>query len=251
MKNIIKVAASVSLIAFSASVFATPMTFWDTDGWTQFANDEGHTSGPGGGGQEFDAEYLYYKKDGNTLSLGLQTGFDVVDGHLLYGNKNYYAGDLALSFDGATTIGDASTYEYGVDFGLYTEGYYNVGTGVDMGITGIAGTDDAGLYNASSWSNNIYYSSQSSPFALNGGTLVKSLLTNNYGQESDSYFRTVSFDITGLGLGSDFDIDAHWTMSCGNDNINGGFSIPEPTMLSLMGVSLLGLGFVRRRKIKA
>ena len=87
------------------------------------------------------------------------------------------------------------------------------------------------------------------------GSLASSLLSNNSGIGSSgsgnsSYYRTVSFDLSGLGLGND--VDAHWTMSCGNDAIDGGFhyDVPEPATLSLMGLGLIGLGFMRRRKAK-
>jgi len=55
-------------------------SYWSNNGYIQFANDDGHV-GPGSGGQAFDAEYLYYKLNGNTLYLGLQTGFNIVDGN--------------------------------------------------------------------------------------------------------------------------------------------------------------------------
>jgi len=57
------------------------------------------------------AEYLY-KKQGNSLAIALQTGFDVETGKQRHGRRDYYAGDLALSFDG-----DSSSYEYAFDFG--------------------------------------------------------------------------------------------------------------------------------------
>ncbi len=57
--------------------------------WRTFAIDEDGTT-PGGGGQLFDAEYLAYKLDGKVLSIGVQTGFDLSDGHQVYGGKDYY-----------------------------------------------------------------------------------------------------------------------------------------------------------------
>ena len=251
----------------STGAQASTLSIWDSS-WTQIGADDGHI-GPGGGGQAFDAEYLYYKVDGNTLYLGLQSGFNLIDGNQFlstYGghtyNDWYYAGDLALSFDGI-----ASTYEYGVDFGFTTRDY----SGRDYSPTDFShttgfvessgphdGTDAAGLYSVSGWNPNtgIYYQA-SNPFAIDAGAKVVDLLTNisgsgDSGGGNTSYYRIVSFDISDLNIDG---IDAHWTMSCGNDAINGRIdfthTVPEPGTLSLMGLGLVGLGFMRRRKAKA
>ena len=267
MKHLKKIAAATALLV-SAQVQAVELGFWATDGWSNFAAEDTNDGGgnyylnPGWGGQAFDAEYLFYKVTGSTLHLGLQTGFDIDDGHLTYGGKQYYAGDLALSFDGAT-VGDDSTYEYGIDFGLYTKDYtslnktigdttgrVNILPGAPMEDT-TDGEDPAGFYSVTGWNNNVYSGHHDSdPFAISNGSLVSSLLSNDSGQDGVFFWRTVSFDLAGTGL-SLANVDAHWTMSCGNDAIDGNFSVPEPSILSLLGFSLLGLGFIRRRKSKA
>ena len=85
---------------------------------------------------------------------------------------------------------------------------------------------------------------------------------NGFGKIGDSFYRTVTFFASDvLASAGDFTVDAHWTMSCGNDEINarhfqqasiGGNPVPEPSAFALMAIGSLSLGFAgyRRRKLK-
>ncbi len=235
---------SALLLAATASVSqAAIMDFWATEGWNTVASEdqEGYFNylDPGTGGQAFDAEYLFYRfdHDSNVLSLGLQTGFDVIDGRYGY----YYTGDLALSFNG-------SNYDYAVDFGLRSRDYHNYSyVNTSAGAYGI---DPAGFYSVSQWNSNILHP-VSGVFAMDEGQIIESLLSNEAGYENNSYYRTVSFDLSSLGLGGEFDMGMHWTMSCGNDAINGTASIvdvPETDSVYLLGLGIFALIAVRRLK---
>ena len=238
----------LSAISAVGATQAAPINITDSywSGWTQIADDDGvYKNGfvdPGWGGQAFDAEYLFYKIDGNTLSLGLQTGYDIIDGHVRHQGRDYYAGDLALSFNG-------SGYNYAIDFGLFTKDYYGNKAEADANNDG---KDEAGLYNVTNWNNNIYFGA-SAPYAMDAGSRRNDagFALGDYGSVgTDSFFRTASFDASSLGLGSEFDFDAHWTMSCGNDVVEGSaaVSVPEPYTLPLLGMSLFAIVMLRRRK---
>jgi hypothetical protein len=245
-----------------------PFSIFSDEGFKEFANEDGAVD-PGAGGQNFDAEYLFYKYDktSHNLSIGLQTGFNLKTGRVDYNYKDYYAGDLALSFNGAG-------YQYAVDFGLNTRDYYGRDVSADTTYNGWwdDARDDAGLYEVTKWNNNILYNAQSSPFAMDDGSKIQGLTRNDWGTDSTykcgggssdcaSYYRIVTFNVEGLVNDVDnFKVDTHWTMSCGNDNINGTVDIasngstpvPEPSILALFSLGSLGLfasGY-RRRKLQ-
>ena len=274
------VLAALFTLAIAAPSQAGVMQKFVDEGWTEFqdAHDGGGVEdgniGPGVGGQPFDAEYLFYKWDGSVLSIALQTGFDVLDGHYKHtDNRHYYSGDLALSFDGDVDLGDGTTYEYGADFGLFTKSYGN-GTNNNynphnVDFTGGAGIDAAGLYAVDTWDNDVVAAHAiSNPFAIDsidaaqtatdfdlgdlgfGTTAAKGTLAG----ETSSYYRIVSFDTSAFNIDIEA-IDVHWTMSCGNDNIRGtidSINVPEPESLAIVLLGLVGLfaARVRTRKLQ-
>jgi len=246
IKKIITLALALTLC--SVPVFSAPLSVFD--GWSMLADDDGVGDNgyvnPGWGGQDFDAEYLFYKIEGDRLHIGLQTGFDVLDGNLIHRNKDYYAGDLALSFDG-----DSSTYEYGFDFGLLTKGYSgNIVTGDTGGYGGTPGVDRSGLYAVSSWNTDIYFDAKSSPFAISSGKFMYANTQTSAALVGESFYRKVSFDLSEIDLPL-VGLDVHWTMSCGNDAIDGSTApVPEPATMVLLGSGLVGLALYRRKMKK-
>ena len=246
--NKLAVVPFATALLFSSATFAGSATNNDilTDGtwtgWTQLTDDDGETS-PGVGGQAFDTEYLFWRRSGTTLEIGLQTGFNLVDNKQTYGGDPYWGGDLQLIVNGT---------EYGVDSGQETATY--VGDFVDT-TTDTTGVDTAGVYSGVTWNNEVYHGHHAAdPFAIDAGTLVAGALMNvvngsgmankDGGGTVLTYFRQYSIDVSNLtpaySAGSDLTVYAHWTMSCGNDWIDGTFnSVGVPSELKVPSIQSL------------
>ena len=255
MKNRIITLLSVAFISLSSTTAIAGLIPVVWNDWTQIAAEDqtGNFNyvNPGWGGQGFDAEYLYFKQNGKTVSFGIQTGFDVIDGYQVHGNQHYWAGELVLSF---------GSQEFAIDFGLDQCGY----SSINSGTCGTELNAAAGVYGNVTWNNDIYFT-QSGPFAMTTGDFLGAI--NSQVGSADvggqkSYYRTVSFNLANLGPLDTNNFNIHWTMSCGNDLISGtgslGYSpalkdvtdVPAPSNIMLLLVGLLGAALLRHRIVK-
>jgi hypothetical protein len=56
-------------------------------------------------------------------------------------------------------------------------------------------------------------------------------------------------DLTGTDLAYSNTIALHWGMTCANDTIEGEYTVPEPAILSLLALGLIGIGVSKRKNI--
>lgn len=212
---------------------------------------------PGWGGQAYDAEALYATITGGKLYIALATGHNPRTLHDPARNS-YGAGDFAIDFgkDGSYEIGininhaltrSGDNYTFENDFkegGVYKNASWN------LGLWNTSGDHDPGNPDPGH------------PTSLKGGTWVgdASLVytttgVTGFGASPTTdlhYFYEISVDLSLLTAagwdGNPFNI--HWTENCANDSImvDPPGSVPEPGTLALLGIGLLSLTSMRRRR---
>jgi len=206
-------------------------------------NDDG-TLGPGGGGQNFDAEALYsgYDPGNGNIYVAMVTGFDL--GGETVGSL-YLPGDIFIDFgsDGTWDLAfDLSDYVLGgslvqsvdaIQNTGWTLEHVNVGAhqvsppepfrvasgGTDIGSASFAYRDNGDAAWTASWDHNVY------EFGFDLSQGPASWLT----------------DVLNTGY------TVHWTMQCGNDWIElpvGPVPVPPAAFLGLLG----GIAVIAKRR---
>ncbi len=198
---------------------------------------------PGYGGQAFDAEAIYVKKDSLNIYVAVITGRNP-------DATGWRWGDIALDF------GLDGTYEYGLVTRGDSEGIGLAGEiyQVDEWNVGIWDAPDDHNPNPTTDYANEHPTSIQAGTKLGNGGFAHSPMNAVVGVlGGDHYFMEASIPISILDaqyLTGPF--MAHWTMGCANDWVEvdpPGGSVPVSGSLSLFGLGLLGMLGARRRQM--
>ena len=214
------------------------------------------------GGLLYEVKEAVVELGAGTLDITVYTHFDTAHSDVTgtFAGR-LFAGDLFLSLDGWNTTDSAPYENDNMDFA--GRELWELVIDTDTGeIYDIAGTGNTHIM-----SSNDFFTGAGATFrkrqevqvdaasaaGLDIGTATVTTSTMD-GSSADlewfkysipyavvaPLFAANNTGVEGLGL--------HWTMTCGNDVIEGETAVPEPGMLSLLGLGLAFLGFSGRRR---
>ena len=203
-----------------------------TDGAEASSGTNSGYVGPGYGGNTYDIKAIGLKLDSNDLYFGIEAGYDLVNG-----TSTYKPGDFFLDFgnDGVWDVAiDYIVSGNTVSFNVYDQ-FDIVSPVIDWGT-------------GSPWSVDLS-SNNLSLAVTSAGAYWTNSLNFAAGNGLNSLEGVIDLNVSGLSQFMGQSATIFWTMECNNDELQHTAPVPEPQTLLLMGIGLLGLAFVGRKKL--
>jgi hypothetical protein len=196
--------------------------------------------------QTWDLEGFFL--DGYILSM--VGGFDFIHGNAAY--PEYTSGDIFLDTSNphdaqyAATDGDTILENYGYDYVIHVDW-----TSANKDYAVYALDQNSVVNDVLEWYNDPesnpwnFVPQNESPIASGSFSFGE---TTAYGFVGDTHYLATGFDLGFLDSGTNF--IAHFTMGCGNDNLMGQGTVPEPATLLLLGTALICMAGLGRKRFK-
>ncbi len=206
---------------------------------------------PGGAqGEHFDLEGFFVHMDGKHLYVALTSSFGMYATTSYYPGQKYYHGDIFFG------TGDYNANTYAIDFGQTDELIGN--TTCLRHIAGVSGIPDQPGSYYGTWVEGAVGAYQVTDW--NQSHLIEHTLTEFINAEASplggggphgvwAHEFKIDLDYFDWNLGDELFFNT--TISCGNDLIHATYTmdaIPEPCTMILLGLGMVGIGIINRRK---
>ncbi len=251
-----------ALLSIGATAFAAPVTVNVADNYVGGGDNVIPARDVIGPAAELEIHGMDVTIDRATGTLSVQINTNWYDSDLSGDDGHEYhvnTGDLFISTNGWAPTGGAPYDGDNADNGEVWEYVFDTDTGsIYGGNFSILRTQDemGGPLLPAGETENWYRDNQESRYGSGGTQSGSGTVTWSVGVGFIRY----NLLLSDLGLASDelINLGLHWTMTCGNDVIEGGVvdegggggggEVPEPGTLLLAGLGLIGIGLSRKRK---